>query len=164
MHIIVLSLKCKHIKFINFSCLSYFFFFFFWDLQRHRKTLQYKVGWTIRQCASEGCTVKGILFSQYVPKALRVGETKSFVLDKNVQKSILVEKSGNIDRSYIECYVVRCVHCTVWKPREPESDQRGHTVTLTAPHSNNTHSRKRAEGHEPGAAKCWSPSTRWQRA
>lgn len=69
------------------------------------------------------------------------------------------------DRSkYIECYVARCVHCSVWKPQESELDQRGHTVTLTASHTNNTHSRKRAEGHEPGAAKCWSPSTRWQRA
>lgn len=50
------------------------------------------------------------------------------------------------------------------KPQEPESYQRGHTVTLTASHTNSTQSRKRAEGHQPGAAKCWSPSTRWQRA
>lgn len=58
--------------------------------------------------------------------------------------------------------MVRLYIALYGKPQEAELDQRGHTVTLTASHTNNTHSRKRAEGHEPGAAKCWSPSTHWQ--
>lgn len=70
------------------------------------------MGWTIRQCASEGCTVKGILFSRYVPKAPRVGETKSFVLDKKRPK---IHNSGKIWQYRQELHWMLCGEmCTLY--------------------------------------------------